>query len=190
MRNYLLLAVLVLISASCNWLGNQPDFGDDFITYTIRAGNHEIDNNANGLFTAGSMRFQAVFDSSCIYKAIKAENQSDINKLMGFSDCSSPHQTNSARFGWNWRENALRIYAYVYVNGERQEKELGIAELGKTASFSLATQENTYVFKFNGNETKMPRHCSAGTGVSYKLLPYFGGDEPAPHDIKIRIRNL
>ena len=190
MRNYYLLIILIVICTSCNWLGNQPDFRDDFITYTIRAGNHEIDNNSNGLFTAGSMRFQAVFDSSCIYKTTIPENQSDINKLMGFSDCNSPHQTNSARFGWNWRENALRIYAYIYVNGQRQEKELGKAEIGKTTSFSISTDGNTYVFTFNGNVTIMPRHCSAGTGVAYKLLPYFGGDEPAPHDIKIRIRNL
>jgi len=190
MRIYIVGLILSLAFISCDWLGNQPSFGDDFVTYTIKAGSHEVENNSNALFTSSSLRFQAIFDSSCIYRTVVPENQNDINKLMGFSDCSSQHQTNSARFGWNWRDNALRIYAYNYVDGQRQEKELGTVELGKTTSFSMKTSGNSYTFTFNGIETTMPRQCSGGTGVSYKLLPYFGGNEPAPHEIKIKIRTL
>ena len=176
--------------ASCQWLGNTPSFGDDYITYKISKGNHEIDNNSNGLFTGSELKFQAIFDSTCIYQTTDPGNQFDINKLLGFSDCSSQHHENSARFGWNWKENALHIYAYIYVAGQRQEKELGTVELGKTASFRLGTLHDTYVFVFNGNTTIMPRHCSGGLGIAYKLLPFFGGDEVAPHDIKIKIRNI
>ncbi|REA59746.1 hypothetical protein DSL64_17260 [Dyadobacter luteus] len=182
--------LLLFFLSSCEWWGNQPSFEDDFITYTIKTGSHEVEKNTNSLFTGSSMKFQAVFDSSCIYKTVSPENQHDINKLMGFSDCSSQHHVNSARFGWNWRENALRIYAYIYRDGERQEKELGTAELGKTMNYAIRTEGNTYVFTFNGTETVMPRYCSGGTGVAYKLLPYFGGNEPSPKDIRIRIRNL
>ena len=136
------------------------------------------------------MRFQAIFDSSAIYRTATPENQYDINKLIGFSDCSSHHQTNSARFGWNWLNNALHIYAYDYVNGDRQAKELGTVELGVTNSFKIATSGNSYVFTLNGKEETMARHCAGGVGVSYKLLPYFGGDEIAPHDIRIKVRFL
>lgn len=184
------LLFILLCCAGCQWLGNTPSFGDDYITYKISKGNHEIDNNSNGLFTGNEMKFQAIFDSTCIYKTVDPGNQFDINKLMGFSDCSSQHHENSARFGWNWKENALHIYAYIYVAGQRQEKELGTAELGKTASFKLSTLNNTYIFVYNGNTTIMPRHCSGGLGIAYKLLPYFGGDEAAPQDIKIKIRNI
>ncbi|MCE7068495.1 hypothetical protein [Dyadobacter sp. CY326] len=183
------LVILVTFS-SCDWVGNTPSFGDDFITYTIKAGDHEVDKNSNAPFAATSLRFQAVFDSSCVYKTLVAENQNDINKLYGFSDCSSLHQTNSARFGWNWREGAIRIYAYIYVNGVRQEKELGTAELNETNSFKIALEDNAYIFTYHGVETKMPRHCTGGVGIAYKLLPYFGGDEVAPHEMKIKIRNL
>lgn len=187
-----LLAGILLLTgiASCEWIGNTPSFGDDFITYTIRKGNHDPDHNLNTPFTASSLRFQALFDSSCVYKSKVPENQGDINKLYGFSDCSSQHQSNSARFGWNWREGALRIYAYIYVNGTRQEKELGTAELNEPASFRIDLRDNSYVFTYQGIETVMPRHCSGGVGIAYKLLPYFGGDEPAPHDMQIKIRNL
>lgn len=190
MKRFIWPLLLSFVLVSCGWWGNTPSFSDDFITYTIKTGSHEVENNTNGLFTASSMRFQAIFDSSCMYQTRISENQHDINKLMGFSDCSSQHQSNSARFGWNWRENALRIYAYIYVDGQRQEKELGTAELDKINSFGIRTSGNSYIFTFNGVETTMPRHCSGGTGVSYKLLPYFGGDEPAPQDIRIKIRNL
>ncbi|CAG5016621.1 hypothetical protein DYBT9275_05592 [Dyadobacter sp. CECT 9275] len=182
--------VPALMLLSCDWLGNSPSFGDDYVTYDIKAGSHDVENNISSIFTASSMRFQAVFDSSCIYKTVIPENQYDINKLMGFSDCSSQHQVNSARFGWNWQNNALHIYAYIYVDGLRSAKELGVIEIGQPSSFKLSTSGNSYVFNLNGTETIMPRHCSGGVGVSYKLLPYFGGDEPAPQNIRIKIRNL
>lgn len=190
MKKYLTALLLLVGAVSCEWVGNTPSFSDDFVTYTIRQGNHDPDNNFAALFAASSVRFQAVFDSSCIYKSAVPENQNDINKLYGFSDCSSQHQSNSARFGWNWREGALRIYAYIYVNGVRQERELGTAELNELTSFRIDIRENTYVFTYHGIETVMPRHCSGGVGIAYKLLPYFGGDEAAPHDIRIKIRNL
>lgn len=190
MKRYLLALALLVGAVSCEWIGNTPSFGDDFITYTIQSGKHEVDRNINTPFTGSTLRFQAIFDSSCVYRTTVPENQNDINKLYGFSDCSSQHHQNSARFGWNWREGALRIYGYIYVNGVRQERELGTAPLNELTSFRIDLRENTYVFTYQGMETTMPRHCSGGTGIAYKLLPYFGGDEPAPQEIRIKIRNL
>jgi hypothetical protein len=190
MKKFIFAAIILLSVASCEWIGNTPSFGDDFVTYTIRTGNHDPDNNFNTPFTASSMKFQALFDSTCIYQTTIPENQADINKLYGFSDCSSQHHNNSARFGWNWREGAIHIYAYIYANGVRQEKELGTAELNEPTSFKITIQDNSYIFTYHGIDTTMPRHCSGGVGVAYKLLPYFGGDEAAPHEMKIKIRNI
>lgn len=190
MKINVILIIVLLSLAGCQWFENTPSFGDDFITYKISKGNHEIDNNSNGLFTASELKFQAIFDSTCIYQTTDAGNQYDINKLVGFSDCNSLHHQNSARFGWNWRENALNIYAYIYVDGQRQEQQLGTLALGQKGSFKLTTLNNTYIFTFNGAQTIMPRHCADGRGVSYKLLPYFGGDEVAPHDMYIKIRYI
>jgi hypothetical protein len=184
------LLFLMISCTACEWIGNTPSFGDDFVTYVIKAGNNEIDRNTNSLFTSSSIRFQAVFDSSCIYTTSSPENQVDINKLIGFSDCSSHHQTNSARFGWNWYNNSLRIYAYVYVDGVRQAKEMGTVVLGAVNSFKIAAAGNSYTFTCNEQVETMPRHCTGGVGISYKLLPYFGGNEPAPQDIRIKIRFL
>jgi hypothetical protein len=182
--------LILLACTSCEWLGNSPSFGDDYTTYIIREGNNEVEHNTNSLYTSSSIRFQAIFDSSAIYQTGAPENQADVNKLIGFSDCSSHHQTNSARFGWNWINNALHIYAYDYVDGARQVKDLGTVKLGTTNSYKIATSGNNYIFTLNDKEEIMPRHCSGGLGIAYKLLPYFGGNEIAPHDIKIKIRYL
>jgi hypothetical protein len=184
------IGFFIICCSSCQWLGNSPSFGDDYITYRISKGNHEIDNNSNPLFTDSALKFQAIFDSTCIYQTLDPGNQYDINKLLGFSDCNSQHHENSARFGWNWQDNALHIYAYIYVEGQRKEQHLGTLALGKTGSFKLATSDDTYVFTFNGTQTIMPRHCNGGLGISYKLLPYFGGNEAAPQDITIKIRSI
>ncbi|TLV03242.1 hypothetical protein [Dyadobacter luticola] len=190
MKHYIPLILVALFATSCEWLGNSPSFSDDFITYTIQKGNHDPDNNINTPFTSTTLHFQALFDSTCVYQNAVVENQNDINKLYGFSDCSSTHQNNSARFGWNWREGALRIYAYIYVNGQRMEKELGTAELNEPTGFKIEAKDNSYIFTYRGVETTMPRHCSGGVGIAYKLLPYFGGDETAPQLVRIKIRNL
>jgi hypothetical protein len=37
---------------------------------------------------------------------------------------------------------------------------------------------------------QLPRHCTGSNYTRYKLFPYFGGDEVAPHRIKIKITEL
>lgn len=37
---------------------------------------------------------------------------------------------------------------------------------------------------------KMPRGCGSKKSVGYKLFPFFGGDEVAPHEVKIEIVDL
>ncbi len=175
---------------SCNWFGPQPSFGDDYITYIIPAGEHDISQNKNSLFNGNILKFQAIFDSSAVYNTVVPENKYDVNKLMGFSDCSSQHHENSARFGWNWYENALHIFAYTYVNGNRIVREIATTKIGHPNVYQIEIVGNQYIFTFDNQVVSMDRHCSGGVGIAYNLYPYFGGDETAPHKIKLKIRNL
>jgi hypothetical protein len=134
------------------------------------------------------LKFIARFDSSAIYQAAAPENQYDINKLYGFSDNDAPHQNFSARFGWRWSDGALRLFAYTYNNGVRHEQELGTLAIGGEANCSIKLQPEVYVFTFNGKSVSMPRQSTTVTAKGYQLYPYFGGDEPAPHNIRILIR--
>lgn len=179
---------------ACDWFGNTPDFSDDFVTYTIKAGAHDAENTQGFpvFHNSNRLEFQAIFDESCQYTNRVPGNVHDINKLMGFSDCGTLHHESSARFGWNWMEGELRIYSYVYVDKVRiPETFLGAVELNKTHHFKIEAQDNQYVFTLNGKAITTPRQCKGDVGkISYKLYPYFGGDETAPQDIRIKIRTL
>lgn len=158
------------------------------IIYRIRAGQQYCDQSALVFTPKTTLSFSATFDNSAIYTSQSPENQNDINKLYGFSDCNTHHSIASARFGWNWRDNALRIYAYCYRNGERVSQELGVALLNTAYDYQLSIVGGNYVFTFQGQQTVIARGCMLVESTQrYLLYPYFGGDEVAPHDITIAI---
>ncbi|WP_128544367.1 hypothetical protein [Larkinella soli] len=158
------------------------------VVYLIRAGDHYCQQSALVFTPKTTLSFSAKFDNSAIYKSTTTANQEDINKLYGFSDCDTHHNVSSARFGWNWKNNALRIYAYCYVNGQRITKELGVALVNTGFDYKLSIVGNNYVFSFKGRDTVIPRGCTKVESTQrYLLYPYFGGDEVAPHDIRISI---
>jgi len=161
---------------------------NEFTTYLIPEKGHFTSNNF-GIVPANKVKFLAKFDESAQYVTIDPFNQADINKLYGFSDCSTDHQSNSARFGWRWYNNQLEILAYTYVNQVRREKFITAVNLNQAYEYELAATDTTYVFKLNGRTVEMDRGCS-GNSDKYKLFPYFGGDETAPHTIKIEIKEL
>lgn len=163
---------------------------DSFTTYIILKGNNYCENNSYPPFKQNSLEFNVIFDSSCIYENADPVNQADINKLYGFSDCNTFHHANSARFGWNWMNDKMHIHAYCYADSVRFYKELGTVELDKEIACSIELLPGKYVFTLNGKKDTMLRHCDDSIASGIKLFPYFGGDEPAPNDIRIRIKEM
>ncbi|GAB4397084.1 MAG: hypothetical protein OHK0053_12720 [Microscillaceae bacterium] len=144
-----------------------------------------------GFFEGKKLTFKARFDSTAIYKTQNPENQADCNKLYGFSDCGSfSHHQNSARFGWRWFNDKLEILAYTYVNGERQITFLTDVRLEQTYAYEIEWGAQVYIFRVNGVEKSVPRACSGPPTWSAKLFPFFGGDENAPHSIRIQLEEL
>ena len=134
--------------------------------------------------------FLARFDSTAIYQTQSIENQYDINKLYGFSDNNSDHHQYSARFGWRWSDKALRLFAYVYNGGAVISKELTTVMIGAEVNCSIRISGDNYLFTVNGITTSMPRTATTDKAKGYQLYPYFGGDESAPHQINIWIKNF
>ena len=157
--------------------------------YTIRQGQHYCDGNTYQPIDTGELKFTVVFDSTAIYQTANPVNQYDINKLYGFSDNAAEHHQFSARFGWSWNDHALRLYAYVYNNGVRASKELGIIAIGQEVACSIRAEAGVYRFTMNDHMTTMPRLSTTPKAKGYLLYPYFGGDETAPHTIHIQIKN-
>lgn len=189
--SFVLVAFLCFGLSSCDVINAIDDVviqDQNKSAYIITKGGHSSNNGFKKLST-NLMRFEVQFDSTAIYQTVNPANQADINKLYGLSDCNSDHHTNSARFGWRWYNNRLEIHAYTYVNKQRASEYITSVEMGKQNVFELRLEDNQYVFLLNDVRVVMPRGCT-GSGEGYLLYPYFGGDEVAPHDITIRIRDL
>ena len=164
---------------------------DGFIKYTIAKGAHYASNNAYKPVETNELAFDVRFDSSAIYQSAKAENQYDINKLYGFADNNSHHHSFSARFGWGWNKKALRLYGYIYNEGKVSSQELAAIEIGAQVNCAIRVAGNAYQFFVNDRlAATMPRKAATPKASGYLLYPYFGGDEVAPHNVDIWIKNF
>jgi hypothetical protein len=161
-----------------------------FIKYSIRAGQQYCDQSVYKQTNYTELKFIVKFDSTAIYQTIAADNQYDVNKLFGFSDNNDEHHHFSARFGWRWSNGALRLFAYIYNNGVMSFEELGTISIGTEHTCSIKLTAAYYIFTINNTSKNMPRASTTASAVGYQLYPYFGGDETAPHDINIWIKQL
>jgi hypothetical protein len=176
---------LFLLLSSC-----EEELFYEYENFIIQKGSHSPIFNVEAL-QKSDLSFYAIFDSSAIYTSKTPENQWDINKLYGFSDCNDSHHTNSARIGWRWLNENLEIHGYVYQGGVRASFFLGNVTLGEPHFYSIKLLSDVYSFQLNNNppiETVRMNGCEKG--FYYKLFPYFGGDERAPHDILISINEI
>jgi hypothetical protein len=193
--NRFVCVMLLLAATACSKKQNDPVINkgnpySGYKEYLIPAHQHYALNNAYQVVQKNELRFMALFDSSCIYTSHKAENIFDINKLYGFSDCGSMHHENSARVGWLWNGKTIELHAYCYSGSIRKSALLGTTAIGTAVELSISVQSNQYIFTFNGVSTVLPRSCTATSVQGYQLYPYFGGDETAPHDIHVFIKDL
>lgn len=194
------LGCAILLLASCSKqtdtfpdpLKETPplESSKDYEQFTIKQGEQFCDKNGYLPVDVSEMAFKVKFDSSAIYTTKDPKNQKDVNKLFGFSDNNAAHHDFSARFGWRWSNNALRLFAYTYNAGVLGIKEMGTVEIGTENDCSIKVAGETYIFTLNGVSASMLRSSTTATGSGYQLYPYFGGNEMAPHDIRILIKQL
>jgi hypothetical protein len=170
---------------------SQPAAPEGFKEYIIPKGDHSALSSNYKVVNKPTMRFMALFDSSCIYTLADTKNATDINKLYGFSDCGSLHHENSARIGWVWNGRAFDLYAYCYADSVPSNKWLGVVAIGIPVELAIRAENKQYILEMNGTTVaSMKRSCTAAGISGYQLYPYFGGDETAPQDVHIYIKDL
>lgn len=191
------LCVILLILYGCN-KSNEPlpstllpaaNDSTGFVKYTIKADAHYAAQNNYMPVETAELKFVVRFDSSAIYQSRNVQNQYDINKLYGFSDNGSDHHQYSARFGWRWSDGALRLFAYVYNEGTVAWKEVDVVRIGAETGCRIKVTPDRYLFYCDEQVVTLPRTSTTANGKGYLLYPYFGGDEAAPHEITIWIKN-
>lgn len=186
MKKSLFLLFGFMLMVACNEVPTVDD--DGFEIFTIPAGQHSSISR-NEPFTGNGIDITAIFDESAIYTLEVTSDQADINKLIGFSDCSQHHQSESARIGWRWFEDELQILAYAYLEGELHFELMGSIPLNTEIDMSIRATANSYNFSGTGLESiSLTRTSNCEAGENYWLWPYFGGDQVAPNDVKIRLK--
>ena len=178
---YLFLLILLFFSIGCKKIDD-----DGYQIYTIKEGKHRSTFNYN-TSRSQSFTWSIIFDSSAIYTTDDPDNQYDINKLIGWSDCSENHMDYSIRFGWRWLNDSLEIHWFRHQHENFEFDKIKSISLCKPHEYRLDFTDTEYLLCVDGTCVDLERTCP-NTYKKYQLYPYFGGQETAPHDIKIRIK--
>lgn len=186
---FMIIANLIVWGVGALVMFNCEPKVDPTRHFYIPKGDHYAWPKVSESLQMQKISFDARFDSSAIYDFKNGAIQSDKNKLMGFCDCNSLPHDNSARFGWQWFNNRLEIYAYCYVNGTRTEQFAGVVPIGQYNHYEIEISNDQYIFRLNNEPpVYMKRGSTCSSGLYMKLWPYFGGLVPAPHDVVIDIK--
>ena len=157
-----------------------------FRIYTIKKGKHRSGIRYNTT-RSNSLNIEVIFDESAEYATVDSLNQYDVNKLWGVSDCGTDHHDNSIRFGWRWLNGKIEILWYKREDGVFTFEKITDVNINETNHMNISISKNSYELRVNGVIKTVPKSCGKDFR-RYKLYPYFGGDETAPHDIRIKIK--
>ena len=177
---------LVIIFVILSFVSCKKIDSNGYRVFTIKEGRHRS-NTAYCTTKSNYISFEAIFDESAQYTSIDPNNQYDVNKLYGVSDCGTSHTKNSIRFGWRWLNDSLEILWYKREDGDFSFGNITTVDLNTSYYYSITITEDLYIMSVDGVEIQVDRKCS-DTYKKYYLYPYFGGDEKAPHNITIRIK--
>ena len=130
------------------------------------------------------------FTESCFI-----DNVPQINKLYGFTDSifSTVH-SNSFRFGWQTNKDHINIFAYYYINGQRDERficEIPKAMINEDIYFEMKPTGISidFIVKFSEStftqSVLFPKAVLSPTKKKYgwECGLYFGGKKKAPQNI-------
>lgn len=159
--------------------------------YTIPKGEHSSDHPIKLYTGKSSFNFSVNFDESCRYD-LGTIDQLDINKLAGIS--FGYHQTNSIRIGWAYNviNQNIDLYSYCYLNGNRLTDTIGSCSIGVDTSIKLNLnfKANTFNITLNGGTNHEFIYKYPFLKLGYYLYPYFGGNNPAPHEMVIYLDGI
>lgn len=141
-----------------------------------------------------SITRKVVFYPCCRYVQTLPEDYKDTNKLFGVGYLWN-HQIDSARFGWYYSNEFQKIVivAYTYVGGVREQIDLAFCKVAYPYELALIIEDGLYKFRAYEGDLEIGKYDVPFTHKkkwSYSTNVYFGGNNPAPHDMKIGISKI
>lgn len=162
--------------------------------YIIRKGRHRCRHGMRLYYGKVHGKYLFNFDKTCLYEK-RNEDDSDLNKLLGWS--YGWHQKNSIRIGWRSLAGKIELFFYMYNNGHRllgkltevkadrwYKIKIEVLEEYNCVAFTLRTADGGLICK-TSETFVIPRFV-----MGYKLYPYFGGNNMAPRDMKIKLEEV
>jgi hypothetical protein len=173
------------------------------IVMVIKKGTHAPFRLPSIIFGNQELHYKVRFTTSCRY-TLPTEDQADINKLIGIGYLNSIplkglkpvpfHHCNSVRFGWHYDPamDNIVLWAYWYAHKERKYKEICRVGIGEEVGVHLTRKDKHHTLTVTSSSSVIGvAHVPVPTSaVSYLLRPFFGGNNPAPHDIEIDITDI
>jgi len=161
--------------------------------FRIPSGKHRARPIRFGLWwRKNSFTWVVKFTESCRYD-LGNEDQFDTNKLCGIGYLPGHHKE-SARFGWRyWPDMGwVELSAYCYVKGQRVIKNIAFCEIGKEYRLRLQVLATSYYFDvYEPDQVKAAGIVTVehfhDKKFKYRLGVFFGGNRPAPKEIKIEL---
>jgi hypothetical protein len=131
------------------------------------------------------LSYDVEFTDSCRYD-IGTEDQADINKLFGIGYFPS-HHNKSVRIGWNYNidTDKIELWAYWYTDWDRNWAYLKSVDINTTHRFTISVLDTTHVIDLGDVVFYIDLKPDS---IGYLLMPYFGGNQPAPHDMIINLK--
>jgi hypothetical protein len=169
------------------FLGCRKIDENGYKIYTIKKDHHR---SGYRYHTSRSdlIKFKVIFNESAIYTTKDPINQADVNKLYGVSDCGENHMQYSIRFGWRYYNDSLQLLWFKHQHSKFTFGLIKEIDTNQSYNCSIEIKDDSYVLGVDGDYISTDRTCPHNY-KRYMLYPYFGGDETAPHDITIRIKN-
>ena len=179
------ILLISLLFISCE--KEVDDLG--FRVYTIPAGEHSSGSFINHPNNS-KINFQFILDESAYYETEIPENQHDVNKIYGMSDFGVRHQKYSIRLGWRYINNELQLCWLRHEEGRHSSGTIKTIEPDVVYDATIDIKTFFYVIVIDSDTTMVRRRPEGNWGIvrRYYLYPYFGGNEYAPHDITIKIK--
>ena len=176
---------LLLLLFSCT--KETDDLG--YRTYIIPEGKHRSGSFFNHPDNS-RIKFHFILDESAEYTTEIPENQYDVNKIYGFSDFGKTHRKYSIRLGWRYIEGNIELCWLKRENNSMSSGFIRNIDINTSYEAMIDIETFYYTITIDGDTTMVRRRPDGfwGTIRRYYLYPYFGGNEFAPHDITIKIK--
>ncbi len=180
------IALIILLCMGCT--KEVDDLG--FRIYTIPEGEHSSGTFFNHPDNS-RIEFKFMLDESAIYQTEIPENQYDVNKIYGFSDFGKIHQKYSIRLGWRYIDGKIELCWLRHEEGRHSSAKIRNIEINEIYNAVINITTFNYQIVIDDDTTLVRRRPDGYWGLirRYYLYPYFGGNEYAPHDINIRIKD-